>query len=860
MEPSLFDAEIERLFAAAVHRTRPGRAALLDAECLGRPDLRAEVESLLTAYDRSTGFIEPIELTPASLVQRAPTDARIGSRVGAFRLLEVLGEGGMGTVYRAERADGEFSQQVAIKFIGSWIRDRATVARFRGERQILASLQHPNIVSLLDGGVTAEGEAYLVMEYVDGQPITAYCHDRALNLEGRLGLFVRVCEAVQCAHAHLIVHRDLKPGNVLVTSAGVPKVVDFGVAKLLAPAAEDSIPITHVFPGPLTPDYASPEQLRSQPVTTACDVYALGVVLYELLTGSRPYDTSGKPLHEVLTLVLDVDPPAPSTRLRAQAAAGSMAASAVAGDLDAITLKAMQKEPAHRYASPADLADDVMRYLDGRPVLAQPARFAYRARKLARRHRVVVGAAAAAVLSLIVGLGAALWQAETARNERDRARLEAAKAQQVSAFLRALFTSNNPLEALGQKLTAPQLLERGVQRIDRELSGQPEVQASMLASLGSVYVEINLINEALPLLERSLAMREKIFGSDHVEVAESLHVLGRLKHRNMAEYSTAAQILSRAADILDRHPGSADHLLPPVLSELGMSLWRSGRYEEGRAALRRAVTLGEPRELRDLHKWLANLALLEQELGDFTSAETLTRRALALGERVEGRRGVPVGPTMLILGTLLRAQEAFDEARDVLEELNADEEKTWGTGRSYTWGELGDVYYGLGDLRRARDWLDRAIALGEHERNVAEHRDLARPLLYSGRLLLTQGQPAEALPQLERALRIRRRWVGDKHAEVADVLVEIARAKAVLEGAHVAEPLLRQALTMQRETLVPGHRFLVPTLLELGELVRSRGASEAQGLFQEALDIARKSLPERHSLRRRAEAAVAPRS
>ncbi len=835
---------------------------MLDAECLGRPDLRAEVESLLAAYDRSTGFIEPIELTPASLVQPGPSDARIASRVGAFRLLEVLGEGGMGTVYRAERADGEFSQQVAIKFIGSWIRDRATVARFRAERQILASLQHPNIVSLLDGGVTAEGEAYLVMEYVDGQPITAYCKDRALDLEGRLGLFIHVCAAVQSAHAHLIVHRDLKPGNVLVTSAGVPKVVDFGVAKLLAPAAEGSIPITRMFPGPLTPDYASPEQLRSQPVTTACDVYALGVLLYELLTGSRPYDTSGKPLHEVLTQVLDVDPPAPSARLRSMTAGPSLiAASAVSGDLDAIVLKAMQKEPTLRYASAVDLADDVMRYLDGRPVLAQPARLGYRARKLVRRHRVVVSAATAAVLSLIVGLGVALWQAQTARNERDRARLEAAKAEQVSAFLRALFTSNVPRQALGRTLTAEDLLENGVQRIDRDLDGQPDLQASMLATLGSVYSEMGLNQKAEPLIERSLAIREKIFGREHVEVAESLFILGRLKNRSSLDYPAADRLLKRAVSIREQQYGPEDPRLPPILSELGLVHWRLGSAAEGQTYLRRAVAIEERTGGSDLQKWLSNLSLVEKVLGDFDSAEAHLRRALELGMKAAGGTGIPVDVTMLNLGSLLREQEDYQGARALLEEVNTIEEKTWGSGKMYTQGELGDLYFAMGDYHRARDFLERAIAFTPREAERAEPLELAAPLTYLGRLLLAEGKPAEALGPLERALRIRQKRLGETHSEIAETLVEIGRAQALLHGLDVAEPTLRRALTMHRETLVPGHRFLVPTLLALGEVVLARGgAAEAQSLFREAVDIARKSLPERHSLRRRAEAAVAPRS
>jgi tetratricopeptide (TPR) repeat protein len=466
------------------------------------------------------------------------------------------------------------------------------------------------------------------------------------------------------------------------------------------------------------------------------------------------------------------------------------------------------------------------------------------------------------VLALVIGFGAAVWQGNAARIERDRARREAAKAQQVASFLRALFTSNNPIETLGRTMTGQELLDRGVQRIDRELSEQPDVQAAMLASLGSVYTEIGMGREAVELLERSLAIRERLFGADHLEVAESLHFLGRVKSRAFSEYPLAVSVLTRAVAIREAAVGRDDLGLAPILSELGIALWHAGKYADGQAALRRAVSLGERAAAPDLHKWLANLALLDQDLGDFASAEVLLRQALDLGVQQTGRRGVPVGPTMLNLGTLLRAQEKFDEARALLEEMNADEEKTWGAGRMYTWGELGELYFATGEYGRARDLLARAIALGERDRVNSERYELSAPLRYLGRVLLAQDQPAEALVYIERALRILRRTVGDKHNDIAVTIVDLGRAKAAVEGDHAAEPLVRQALAIQREVLVPGHRYLVPTLIALGDLLLRRGgavagAEEARQAFEEAAAIARRSMPEHHSQRLAAEAAVA---
>ena len=852
------DDLIEEILFEALQVSGHLRTRLLDQRCAGRDDLRREVDALLAAHERAAALFEAPAAPSADSAGPQRTAPAPGERVGAFNLVEVIGEGGMGTVFRAERADGEFSQQVAIKFIGAWTRDPAAAQRLRAERQILASLQHANIVALLDGGVTPRGDAYLVMEYVDGQPISAYCRERRLSLVDRLRLFRTVCAAVQFAHAHLVIHRDLKPGNILVTGDGVVKVLDFGIAKLLEPSAEKSLTVTGFWPGPLTPNYASPEQLRGLPLTTVADVYALGVLLYELLTGSRPYETSGRPMDEVLSLVLEGHVPPPSTVAPRDEQAVPFARSALTGDLDAIVLKALQKDPARRYASAGDFSDDVERYVEGRTVLARPDSTVYRLGKLVRRHRLAAAAATLAVVALVIGFGAALWQGNAARIERDRARREAAKAQQVASFLRALFTSNNPLETLGRTMTGQELLDRGVQRIDRELSGQPDVQAAMLASLGSVYTEIGMGREAVQLLERSLAMRERLLGTDHLEVAESLHFLGRLKSRAFSEYSTAASVLTRAVAIRQAAVGPDDLGLAPILSELGMALWHAGKYADGQAALRRAVALGERAASPDLHKWLANLALLDQDLGDFASAEVLLRRALALGVQQTGRRGVPVGPTMLNLGTLLRAQEKFDEARALLEEMNADEEKTWGQGRMYTWGELGELYFATGEYDRARDFLVRAIALGERDRTNAERYELSAPLRYIGRLLLTQDQPAEALVHLERALRILRQTVGNKHNDLAQTLVDLGRAKAAMDGDHAAEPLVRQALAIQREVLVPGHRYLVATLIALGDLLARRGSGEeARQAFEEAAAIARRSMPEHHSHRLAAEAAVA---
>jgi eukaryotic-like serine/threonine-protein kinase len=423
-----FWSRVDAVFNAAVEIVgdADARAALVDREA-GDEAVAAEVRSLLDAHDRAGGFFVPADARPPGL---GP-----GTVVGAYRLVEKIGAGGMGDVYRAERSDGAFGRAVAVKVTRGGVVDADAAARFRTERQILASLQHPHVVTLLDGGTMPDGRAFLVMELVDGVPITAYCSDHRLGLDERLALFRQVCAGAHFAHRHAIVHRDLKPANVLVTADGVAKVLDFGVAKLLAATPDGGQTVPGLLPGPLTPNYASPEQLRGLGVTTASDVYALGVLLYELVTGSRPYETTGQPLDRVIDLVVRTEPARPSQATPRPDAALRWEPKRLRGDLDAIVLKAMAKEPEARYASAEQLADDVARFLARQPILARDPSALYLLRKLAARHRVAAAAVALALVGVLAGLGVALWQRNEAERERQRAE---ARLADVRALANAL--------------------------------------------------------------------------------------------------------------------------------------------------------------------------------------------------------------------------------------------------------------------------------------------------------------------------------------------------------------------------------------------------------------------------------------
>ncbi len=437
MPEPLSAADRERLaelFGEAVELGHEERGHFLD-KCRLEAEFRAELDSLLAAHNSAS---EQLQRAPAELLAdlEAEPGNHLGERVGPYRLLEELGRGGMGVVYLAERADGSFEQQVAVKCINRALVSPALRERFLRERQILARLEHPHIARLLDGGLTAEGSPYFAMELVHGQPLTTYCQARKLTLHARLDLFAQACGAVSHAHTQLVVHRDLKPSNMLVGEDGNLKLLDFGIARLLDDEGVGASPLTRIGLQPFTPEYAAPEQREGRPATTATDVFSLGVVLAELLTGQRP-----KPLPEGGVCCSPTD------------GAGRR----LSRDLVAILDQALAADPAARYPSVEALAEDLRRFRAGLPVRALPATLGYRTGKFVRRHRTVVAAVAAATLALVVGLVTSLWQARIAARERDAAERALGRAERVQRFLSDLFEGSNPSSTKGEDLTARQL-------------------------------------------------------------------------------------------------------------------------------------------------------------------------------------------------------------------------------------------------------------------------------------------------------------------------------------------------------------------------------------------------------------------
>ena len=579
-------------------------------------------------------------------------DPFTGRQLGHWRVLEPIGRGGMGTVYLAERADGQYEQRVALKVVPALPLSTARTARFQAERHILARVAHPNIARLLDAGFTPEGSAYLVMEHVDGSPITEYCDERRLTIADRVSLFRRVAEATQHAHQSLVVHRDLKPANIFVAHAsGEVKLLDFGIAKLIDPDHADSDATAREL-RVLTPGYAAPEQFRGDPVTTATDVYVLGVVLFELLTGRHPFGSSGaapapesvpeppapaETVRKLLTSTADADRQAIARIADARRTTGRRLINRLDGDLDRIVLKALRNEPDRRYASAGQLADDLGRFLEGRPVVAQADTATYRLRKFAGRHRVGVGMAAALfVLSMLFSVFAGL-QARAVRVERDRARVEADRAARVTLLAADLFKLADPAAGRGDTITARELLDQAATRIGSELANDAATQTALFNVLGRVYANLGLHDPAIGVLTRALDLQRATPGDDTLTQAETLHRLGEV-YAKKGDHPAAQQRLEEALARRRRLNAPVDDVAA-TLEALGRVLGLTGRYDQAQALLEEAVRLrrsqpGAPPGA--VTSGLYELGLVLHQTGDYRRAEQLFREAVDVSQGVAG--------------------------------------------------------------------------------------------------------------------------------------------------------------------------------------------------------------------------------
>ena len=847
------------------------RAEFVRRACGSDETLLSEVLVALSG-DASWADLEPGE--PHEQMEERSLEGR---RLGPYRILHKLGSGGMGDVWLAERADEEYQQRVAIKLVRSGLYSTQVQSRLRTERQILASLQHPNIARLLDGGRAPDGTPYLVMEYIDGEAIDVYCNRRRLPVAERIELVRKICSAVHYAHQNLIVHRDLKPNNILITPDGVPKLLDFGIAKLLdARHSANTVAVTHVEYRVMTPAHASPEQVRGDSVTTASDIYVLGVLLYELLGGRRPFQLIGSSFAEIERVICEQEPVAPSALLELTMHESPDLAADIAtcrsttpvrlcklleGDLDSIILLAMRKEADRRYSSAEQLSADLARFLTGQPVLATSDTWLYRTRKFVARHALAVAASVAAVLTLAAFSTVTFIQSQRIAAERDIADSERMRAEQVSSFLVELFELSDPSKSRGNQITAREVLDIGARRVSIGLTDQPETRATLLGTIGTVYNSLGLYTDAVAVLEEALASRRKLYGEKHLKVAEALVDLGE------------ARCEQGELDACDKHLNEAlalqRDLVGPEALEVAPTLAAKGRLAQRRDALNEAegyfnesfaIYRRHGRErTSDASSVINELASLEAYRGDYERAAQLYGTALDIDRQALGNDHPQVGMHVHDLAVVLQMQGKLTEAEPLYEESTRLLTKVLGSTHPSTLDALGNYGRFLqqkGDLPHAREVLNGVLEADRAVRGP-RHPFVGHDLINLASVQLDSGAAAEAERNARAALAIYRESLPPEHAYVASALSVLGRAIAEQQRAREAEQTLREAIAMGTRTLPAESSQLAAARSALGRLLLARNeTTEAAPLLREGYRVLVSRLGESAPATRQAQAAV----
>ncbi|MEX2528111.1 MAG: serine/threonine-protein kinase [Gemmatimonadota bacterium] len=743
MDPGRWQ-RVEELFLTLLETPPQQRLGLMQELCGDDRPLYESVESLLEGHLRSEGFLE----TPLAQMERGSGPE--SKHIGPYRIVKPLARGGMGSVFLAVQEGEGFRRSVAVKVVRTGMDSPEALARFRQERGILASLKHPNIARFLDGGVSAEDVSYVAMEYVEGDPVDRYCQTHRLSVPERIALFLKVCDAVHHAHGNLVLHRDLKPGNILVTPDGHPKLLDFGIAKLLDPSQPpEPLALTQGDRPPFTPEYAAPEQLRGEAVSVATDVYSLGVVLHELLWGYRPRDpaTSGS---------------------RTVGTARSLSTRS-SGDLKFIVDRAVSTNPMDRYSSVDALRDDLVRYQQGRPVRARPSTSLYRARRFVGRNRAGVAAAATVALVVLGAVGVLIYQGRQAALERDR-------ALEVRGFLLEMFGAAAPDRTAVDSVTAVQLLDRQAQSLETLYGNRPDLRAEMMMALAEGYDRLGMWKSAAELAENALKVRREFRGETDSRSAVSLGLLGWIRHEQGS--SEEGEDLLRQA-LSDLGSGREwDRERSRILNDLGVVLEAQGEYDEAEE--------------------------------HYTRALELRRRVFGLGHRSVAITGSNLSVIRYRRGDLSGAVEAASQALAVMQEaVGPDHQRSIIIAHN-----LAAMQMALGDMMGAeaeyRELLDRQTRLqgAEHPTTVNIQVALARALLNQGKWEEAGRHYGTAIPLLEARLGPRHPMLGQSLLGLGEAELEGGRAEDAHPHLARAHEILQQALEEGHPDRVQAARLL----------------------------------------------------
>jgi eukaryotic-like serine/threonine-protein kinase len=774
--------------------------------------------------------------------------------IGPYVLVRKLGEGGMGQVWLAEQT-APVKRQVALKLIKGGLYDSAVIQRFESERQSLAVMNHPAIAKVFDAGTTKDGQPYFVMEFVDGPPITRYCDNKKLKIRERLELFIKVCDGVRHAHQKAIIHRDLKPSNILVVEVdgkATPRIIDFGVAKAISPqAGAEQTQFTEMGALVGTRGFMSPEQADPNvlDVDTRTDVYSLGVVLYVLLTGMLPFDSDGgkkKPIDEMLRQLREEDPPSPSTKVNTEKETATAAAErrgtdkkqlgkSLQGDLDWITMKAVERDRARRYGTPSELAADIERYLENRPVVARPASTSYRLKKYVQRHRIgVVTAFGAAVLLVLFAVTQSLQLRRTTR-ERDR-------ANRITDFMTTMFKVSNPSEARGNTITAREVLDKASRDIDTGLTEDPELKARLMYTMGKVYLSLGLDSNALSLLERALDIQRHVLGSEHLETLESAASIGKAL-RYQGRYPEAENLERQTLEIQRRLLGQRHPNTLTSISDLANTLFSEGRYPEAEKLQRETLQIRRdvlgPQHADTLSS-MHELGITLTKEGHYADAEKLQREVFDVQRSVLGPDHPETLAAMNGLGNIMLLEVRIAEAEELYREEVTLRRRVQGPENSDTLVAMGNFANALSEgghyveaekLQREAVDIDTRILGPEHPQTLMAMENLSFTLGNENRF-------ADAESLQRQIIAIGRRVLGPEHSDVLETMNGLA-GNLQREGRYAeAEKLERETLDTERRVLGPEGPETLESMYNLGDTLESEGHhTEAEKLQRETLSI-----------------------
>ncbi len=819
--------------------------------CKGNDELKNEVNLLLASITESEGWLENPEEYKAGLFEEAsddlaslPTDhITTGSTIGSYIIKEKIGEGGMGSVFRAERAGKDFTHEVAVKIIQKHRATKENIQRFRKEQQILANLKHPGIARLYDGGVTEEGFPFIIMEYVDGSPITTYCSEQNCSVAERIELFKKVLSAVQYAHENLTIHRDLKPDNILVDRQGNVKILDFGISKLLE---DDDIDLTRTNAQVLTLRYASPEQIKNGVITTASDIYSLGIILYKLLTGKEPFDLDDLTRYQVEKVIVENEPSTPSSIVE-----GSLKAK-LKGDIDAILMKAIRKEPESRYRTANDFINDLNRYFEGLPVTAREDSFRYRANKFMRRHKQGVAVFSAIVLLISALVGFYTWRIT---QERNQAQLEAEKSRQITEYIKEIFRVNDPTEAQieARDLNAIQLLNNGLERVNN-LESQPAIQSELMIVISDVFYGIGEYQTADSLLQASLSIQKQLYGESSPETARTYHNLGIVK-RKQGQLDEAIEHGEIALDFFTKAPDTDYTLLADVTAELANNYEQKGNADKALALFNQSLSYYNNKTIsrldsQNVASTSRSLGRLLAKQGDYQKAEELLQNTYQINKEFYGNTNLKVAYSANDLGTFYVNINKYEEAYSLFEESIRIKKKFLEENHpsfASTYNNMAVLQERMGNFVAAESLYNQTLSLVK----VAfgqRHPATVATLSNMGSLERRRGNFARSESLYTEVLKLDQQIFGEQHRYVGTDLYNIANIKHLTGNLHTADSLFNESALILKATLPPSHPDLIKTMIDHGKLALDlEDSQKASQLLKECLKRLDGSDNTRHS-------------